>query len=206
MDQSTLVLAAGAVVLVVLAAVLMVFAVRRRRVRRALRARYGPEYERTVRVAGSERRAVADLHDRETRREDLTLRDLTEDERVDVRARMAGLQYRFVEDPADVMVDTGLVVLDVLRRRGYPMAEDHDLALRLLAVDRPLEALALRAVVEGDYGDDVARMRALFVDARMGLADLAGTGWSADDLPRDAGGHAEGSPRRADDSVALGDA
>ncbi len=190
MDPQTLriVIIVAVVVVVVLLVLALVKAARTRRQREQLRQRYGPEYDRTVQARGSQRAAVRDLRGREQERAELSLRDLNEADRELVRRHMATLQYRFVEDPADVLLETDRVATEVLRAKGYPVAEDRDRALRLFSVDYPQEAGAIRAVMDRSYEGDVSRMRDTFVGVRAALQEIAGISYvlgDAADSPSD---------------------
>lgn len=174
-------LVGGALLGLVLVVVLAVVVTRTRRERRELHERFGPEFERTVLATGSKRAAVRDLREREALHTDLELRDLNDADRELVRRRMAALQFRFVDDPADVMLSAGRVATEVLRAQGYPVGEDRDAGLRLFSVDHPAQAVDLRTVVEGDYDDDVDLMRAAFLGLRRALAEALGITYDAAD-------------------------
>ncbi|MDP9405405.1 MAG: hypothetical protein M3O86_02220 [Actinomycetota bacterium] len=179
MDPQTLriIIIAAAVVVVVLLVLAVLRARRKRRERDELRQRYGPEYERTVQQRGSQRAAVRDLRAREQEREQLSLRNLNDADRELVRRHMASLQYRFVEDPADVLLGTDRVATEVLRAKGYPVAENRERALRLFSVDYPKEAEAIRSVMERNHGGDVTRMRETFVGVRAALQEVTGVSY-----------------------------
>src|SRR5215210_7836628 len=60
----------------VVAVAMIVWMLSRQRKREALREKFGPEYERTVRERDSRRAAESELQDRERRREELNIRPL----------------------------------------------------------------------------------------------------------------------------------
>ena len=171
---------AGAVVLLLLVVRGVATAARRRR-RAALRERYGPEYDRTVRARGGDRAARTDLSEREQERERLRLRDLDRAEKEAFGRRMAQLQYRFAEDPAGAVYEAGRVAADALRARGYPVTEDRDRALGLVALDHPEGAQPLRTAIEGTYGKDLGRLRDTFIGVRDSLRDILGIHYGVDD-------------------------
>jgi hypothetical protein len=177
MDTQQLIIIGVVVVVVIVVAILLVVSARKRKQREELRSRYGDEYDRTVRERGSKRAAVKDLQEREALHSELQLHDLNEADRELVRRHMASLQYRFVEDPDDVMLSTERVMTEVLRARGYPVADDRDQALRLFSVDYPHDAGQVRTVIEGHYGGDIGRMQEAFLGARRTLADVAGVSY-----------------------------
>ena len=156
--------------------------------RERLRERYGAEYDRTLAMHRSTRSAVADLKEREQQHEELELHDLNDADRDLIRRHMATLQYRFVDDPSDVMLQTERVVTEVLRAKGYPVGDDRDQALRLFSVDHPEEAGAVRTLLDGNYGGDVSRMRSAFLDARHAIQSTTGVSYvlgDAADRPDD---------------------
>jgi len=120
-DPATMALAAGAVVVVALLAWLFV---RRRRTTTAnLRRRFGPEYERTVQEHGSQRRAEAQLTDRERRVDTLTIRELDPAERARFSGQWQSLQSRFVDDPKRAVTEADELVSSLMQARGYPVAD-----------------------------------------------------------------------------------
>jgi hypothetical protein len=170
LDSLQLVLVAAGAAAVLLAILLGVAFVRRRRERAALRERFGPEYERTVRAAGSRRAAVRDLREREALRDGLEVRALSHADRELVGRHLAALQFQFVDDPDGVMLSAGRVAAEVLRASGY--SGDSATALRLFSVDHPAQAGAVRTVLEGAFRD-VGEMRDAFVALRQALAEVA---------------------------------
>lgn len=120
MTNATLVILGIAVVLTVLA-VVWVYTTRQRRAR--LRQRFGPEYERALHDAGSERRAEAVLSDRAQRVSSYHIRALSAEERAKFSDAWNHVQAKFVDDPAAAVTDGDMLVNDVMTTRGYPMAD-----------------------------------------------------------------------------------
>jgi hypothetical protein len=96
--------------------------------RRALRRRFGAEYDRLAREVGS-RRAQAELAERQHRVEQLTIRPLTPGQRARYASEWTVAQERFVESPAHAAEAAAALVTAVAADRGYS-ADDH---ARLLA-------------------------------------------------------------------------
>lgn len=142
LEPSDLLLIAAAIA--VPAAVLAVVLSARSHRRTALRERFGAEYDRTVADAPSRRAALADLEERERLAQDLALHDAAPEVVGDLGRRLAALQYRFVEDPAATLLDLRDVADEALAARDYPVHEERDTALRLLSVEDPDAAVALR--------------------------------------------------------------
>lgn len=114
------------VVIVVLALGLIAAGVmlfQRRRTER-LQEHYGPEYERSLSQAGNRRAAEAQLSEREKRHRELDIRNLRSDERERFAASWADIQREFVDDPKRAVHDADMLVLDIMRTRGYPVGDD----------------------------------------------------------------------------------
>lgn len=131
MDPKTLIV----IVVAVIAAALIAWAVLRQRRTASLRHRFGPEYERTVREHGPAR-AESVLLQREKRVEKLRLRELTPDERERFISDWRTTQSRFVDDPNGAVNDADSLVTSLMQARGYPMS-DFDQRAADISVDHP---------------------------------------------------------------------
>jgi hypothetical protein len=112
-------------VLVIVAVVVLVLAVGAVFLsrRRALRARFGPEYDRVVseregRIAGER-----ELRDRERRHSELDLRPLDPSSRERHVAAWEEIQVRFVDVPDRAVGQADALVTEVMAERGYPTGE-----------------------------------------------------------------------------------
>jgi hypothetical protein len=130
-DPKILAIIIAVIVVVVIAAVLL--ASRRKA---ALRDRFGPEYDRTVRERGSERAAQSVLADREKRVDKFHIRDLDPAERERFNERWHTVQSRFVDDPKGAVIEADDTVQLLMATRGYPMS-DFDQRAADLSVDHP---------------------------------------------------------------------
>ena len=119
------------VIVVIAAAVVMLMATARRR---RLQQRFGPEYDRAVGEHASKLKAEAELSGRERRVHDLDIRPLTEAARAGYADRWAGLQQRFVDEPAEAVAASQVLVVAVMTERGYP-ADHRDQVLADLSVE-----------------------------------------------------------------------
>lgn len=133
MTQSTMIILA-VVAVVVLAAVGWLVWQRQRS--EALRQQYGPEYDRTVRQMGDQRRAESELLKRQERVEQLDIRPLSAAQRAEYMDRWRTVQAKFVDDPKGAVTDADGLVTDVLKARGYPVA-DFDQRAADLSVHHP---------------------------------------------------------------------
>jgi len=103
---------------------------------RRLQERFGPEYERTLLSADSKSDAEADLEDRQKRRKQLDIRPLPASTRERYLDRWRRLQALFVDEPDRAFNDADVLVIAVMRDRGYPM-EDFDQRAADVSVDHP---------------------------------------------------------------------
>ncbi|HEY1805942.1 MAG TPA: hypothetical protein VGG45_15830 [Terracidiphilus sp.] len=133
------------VVLVVLA--LIVNAFNRRRTRR-LRAQFGPEYDRTVALAGGHRsKAEARLAERSERVHKLNVRPLNLAERERFVEEWGRVQAHFVDAPAGAVAEADQLVGDVMAECGYPIGEFEERAADI-SVDHPVVTQNYRAAHE----------------------------------------------------------
>jgi hypothetical protein len=141
-----LIVVAGAAILVV--AVLASMYVRKRRMMSVrLRQRFGSEYERTVREQGSERKAEAQLTDRQKRIEKLTIRDLNSAERERFSEQWTAVQSRFVDSPKGAVTEADDLVSSLMKTRGYPVSDFEQRAADI-SVDHPRVVQNYRAAHE----------------------------------------------------------
>ena len=128
---------AFAAVLVMIIAGLTWLYLRRRRSRTAdLQQRFGPEYERAVREHGSERKAEAELADREKRVGKLNIRDLNPMEREGFSEQWRTVQSHFVDSPKGAVTEGDDLVCSLMKTRGYPVS-DFDQRAFDISVDHP---------------------------------------------------------------------
>ena len=111
----------GLIVLAVIIAVGVVY-MRKRRAD-SLKARFGGEYERTVKDAGSSHRAETILHEREKRVESFDIRPLSPESRRRYIEEWRKVQARFVDSPADAVTHADVLLGQVMEDRGYPVAD-----------------------------------------------------------------------------------
>jgi hypothetical protein len=110
------------VALVVVGGLVWYFGVQRQRTEQ-LRARYGPEYSRTVSEVGSQRRAEEELLKRQERVEHLEIRPLLADQRELFGQQWRSVQAKFVDDPGGAVTRADRLVEEVMKTRGYPVSD-----------------------------------------------------------------------------------
>jgi hypothetical protein len=103
---------------------------------KALRRRFGPEYDRAVETRQDRRAAEADLRERERQRAQLDIRPLPGDTRERFAQEWQEVQERFVDQPSEAVVAADRLVYRVMEARGYPMG-DFDAQAGLVSVDHP---------------------------------------------------------------------
>src|ERR1700675_3257378 len=121
LDPKFIVLAA--VVILVIALLAWVYVRKRRSTTAGLRQKFGPEYERAVQKHGSERKAEAQLADREKRIETLKIRDLDPMEHERFSKRWEFVQSRFVDSPKGAVTEADDLVSSLMKTRGYPVSD-----------------------------------------------------------------------------------
>jgi hypothetical protein len=128
---SALIIAFG----VVIAAVVAWIIVRNRRSAN-LRQHFGTEYDRTVEATGSRARAEADLLARSDRVKRLGIHPLAPGDRDRFTARWRTTQASFVDNPVNAVAEASALVDEVMRARGYPVA-DFERQAADISVDHP---------------------------------------------------------------------
>src|SRR5690242_12971115 len=111
-----------AIVVIVLIAIAFAVMNRKRKQQRTaeLRDRFGPEYDRTVEREGKQRHAEKDLERRAEERDELQIRELDPGDRDRFAHRWDEAQHLFVDDPAASIRQADVLVVEVMRARGYP--------------------------------------------------------------------------------------
>src|SRR5262245_8522511 len=109
------------VLLVVIGAVAWMLMQRRRS--EELRERFGPEYQRVMSDHGDQRRAEAELAEREKRVSRLEIRTLDAGEHARFSQAWGATQARFVDDPVAAIKEAERLVVDLMRTRGYPIGD-----------------------------------------------------------------------------------
>ncbi|MGY0062231.1 hypothetical protein ACWY4P_37800 [Streptomyces sp. LZ34] len=144
---------------------------------RALRRRFGPEYDLTVaRHAGDTRAAERELDERVRQHGHLRTRPLSGEVRERYVAEWAGMQEEFIEQPTRAAADADQLLARLAHDRGFP-SDRYDEQVAALSVHhadsvqgyRQLHAAALRAR-EGRA--DTEELREAVVHARVLFEDL----------------------------------
>ena len=177
-----------AIVLIVLIVGALILARQRRS--QQLQEGFGPEYERTVEERGGDRReAEAELLERRQRRDQFEIRELEPAARDRYADRWRSAQRRFVDQPGPAVGEADALVMEVMRDRGYPVADEFEQRAADVSVDHPEVVEHYRAAHEisgrattgeastEDLRQAMVHFRGLFVEL---LGDAAETGDRAD--------------------------
>jgi hypothetical protein len=192
--------------IILIAVVVAALLLMRQRRSQQLQEGFGPEYDRTVEERGGDQRAAeAELRERRQRREEFEVRDLDPDARDRYVERWRGAQRRFVDEPGPAVGEADALVIEVMRDRGYPVADEFEQRAADVSVDHPKVVEHYRAAhgissraTAGDASTEDLRQamvhfRALFaellgyegVEGSEGSADRADRADRADDAPTD---------------------
>jgi hypothetical protein len=130
--------ATGIVLIVIAVAVIATLGwyLARERRSKALRSKFGPEYEYAMREFGDKNRAEDALSKRQQRREKIHVRPLSHEEHDRFAGDWHNVQARFVDDPPGSIEEADRLVNTVMRTRGYPMSQFEHRA-EDLSVDYP---------------------------------------------------------------------
>jgi hypothetical protein len=138
----------------------------RQQCRKALRARFGPEYSRAVEKFGNEKRAEKDLSARERRLEKLHIHPLAPEDYQRFLHQWQTVQHGFVDDPAASIERADALIAEVMRARGYPVT-DFEHSAEDISVDHPEVVQKFRAA--HDIAERHQRGEAATEDLRKGL-------------------------------------
>jgi len=143
---------------------------------KALRSKFGPEYNRAVRAEGGTSSAEQALHEREKRVAKLDIKPLNEDQRNEFADAWEHAQARFVDDPVAAVTNADVLVKEVMNVRGYPVA-DFDQRVADVSVDHPAVAQNYRIahdIAQRQEREDVGidKLREAMLHFRALFADL----------------------------------
>jgi hypothetical protein len=167
-------------VLVVIVAIMA--GVRRSRSER-LREHFGPEYDRTVHETGSRTKGEQELVNRAEEVEGFNIRPLTAAERDRYVGEWQHIEQRFVERPKSAVAEADELLTEVMRTRGYPMA-DFEQHAAYLSVKHPriLEHYrAGHAVIDNAASASTESLRQAMLHYRALFEDVVNDGL---DVPR----------------------
>lgn len=147
--------------------------------RRALRARFGPEYDRVVSEQDGRAAGERELRDRERRHTELDLRPLDPASRERYVSAWEEIQVRFIDAPDQAVGKADVLVTELIAERGYPTGEfDQQVADLSVEHARPLGQYreAHDIYLANERGEATTeQLRQALVHYRALFADLLGT-------------------------------
>jgi len=145
---------------------------------RALRERFGPEYERLAEQYDDPRRVQRELEARAERVRHFQIHALSQSEHRRFSDAWQDTQQRFVDTPGAAVRSAHELVQQVMRARGYPV-EDFEQCIADLSVDHATVVQHYRsahALHEANRMDaDTEQLRQAIVHYRALFAELLGT-------------------------------
>lgn len=121
MDNTTLIITVIAVVVVLGLIMALVFS-RRQRTKR-FKNNFGAEYDRTVKSAGNEKKAQAELDDRQKHVDSMNIRPLSISERERYQSEWKTIQAKFVDEPGQATIEADHLIMEVMKARAYPVSD-----------------------------------------------------------------------------------
>lgn len=177
MDTSTMIILSVilAVVFVGFVALAIWFYVKKQRTKE-LRSKFGPEYNRALRVEGDAKHAEQVLQERQKRVEKLNIRPLSGKEREEFAQAWEQEQSRFVDDPTTAVERADRLVQQVMKTRGYPVS-DFEQRVADVSVDHPAVVQNYRiahAIAVRNHDEEVTleKLREAMLHYRALFADL----------------------------------
>ena len=109
-------------VLVVLGLLLALIFSRRQRSKRYT-AKYGADYDHTVKTMGSQTKAQTEMDQRQKHVDSLDIRSLSLPEREKYLAEWKAVQTKFIDQPGPATVEADHLIMEVMQSRNYPVAD-----------------------------------------------------------------------------------
>jgi hypothetical protein len=168
----------GFVVLVMVAAGLVLgplFYVRRRKSVK-FQDKFGPEYDRTVKIMGNEKKAQTELKSRQKHVETLNIRPLSQVERERYLADWAAVQSKFVDEPGQAIVDADRLIMEVMQKRDYPISDFDqraaDISIKYPTLVSDYRDARVIALKNKEHKADTEELRQAMIHYRALFAEL----------------------------------
>jgi hypothetical protein len=108
--------------LVIMGSLLALIFIRQKRSER-LHDQFGTEYDHTVAVLGNEKKAQTELKERQQHVKTLEIRSLSVGERERYLADWAAVQFKFVDEPGQAIIEADHLIMEVMHLRAYPVSD-----------------------------------------------------------------------------------
>ena len=120
--NTTYIIIAVVLVLVIVGAILGLVFSRRKRTER-LHDHFGPEYDHTVQTLGDEKKAQTELEERQKHVKALDIHPLSVEEHDRYVAEWTAVQSKFVDEPGQAIIDADHLIVEVMQTRAYPVSD-----------------------------------------------------------------------------------
>jgi hypothetical protein len=172
---NTITIIIAIVIVLVIGGLIGMLFTRRQRTKR-LQERFGPEYDRTVREIGDQRRAEEELEARLEHVKALEIRPLSVEETERFTREWQFAQAEFVDEPLASLQKANQLIKEVMSIKGYPV-DDFEQRAADISVDYPtlvIDYRELRAIANKGDDEDVTteEMRQAMVHARALFENL----------------------------------
>jgi hypothetical protein len=172
---NTITIIIAIVIVLVIGGLLGMLFARRQRTKR-LQERFGPEYDRTVREIGDQRRAEEELEARLEHVKALEIRPLSAEETERFTREWQFAHAEFVDEPLASLQKANQLIKEVMGIKGYPV-DDFEQRAADISVDYPtlvIDYRELRAIANKGDDEDVTteEMRQAMVHARALFENL----------------------------------
>ena len=111
------------VVIVVIMGLILAPVFSRRKRSQKFQNKFGPEYGHTIETAGNEKKAQAELNERQKHVDTLNIRPLSVSEREHYLAEWTAVQSKFVDQPGQATVEADHLIMEVMKVRAYPVSD-----------------------------------------------------------------------------------
>jgi FtsZ-interacting cell division protein ZipA len=120
--NTTYLIIAVVLVLVIVGVILgAIFSSRKRSQR--FHDKFGPEYDRTVKTMGNQKKAQTEMDDRQKHVDTLNIRPLFIGERERYQAEWTAIQAKFIDQPGQATVEADHLIMEVMQKRAYPVSD-----------------------------------------------------------------------------------
>lgn len=134
--MSTPAMVAIIIVLALVVIALVAWLIIQNRQSKLLKTKFGPEYERVFRKQGNRAKAERELKEREERVSHLHIMAITPSDASRFSEEWRAVQARFVDNPQTAVNDADRLVIELMQKRGYPVA-DFETRVADVSVDHP---------------------------------------------------------------------
>jgi hypothetical protein len=176
--NSTYIIIAVVLILVIMGMILAPIFSRRKRSEK-LHDQFGTEYDLAVETSGNEKKAHAELNERQKHVNALNIRPLSIEERERYLADWTAVQSEFVDEPGKAIEDADGLIMEVMQLRNYPISDFEqraaDVSVSYPALVGNYRAARAIAVKNKQHQADTEELRQAVIYYRSLFEELLGT-------------------------------